>query len=77
MYLLLDEATVCKTQKMEANHVAHPYNCSKFIVCDGNKFVDDSYVYKYQTGLVYNPETGHADYLSYVACASKEMGKLK
>ena len=77
MYLLLDKAQICKTEKMVANHVAHPYTCSMFITCDGDTFVHESYVYNYQTGVVYNPQSGQSDYLSNVACASKEIGKPK
>ena len=60
------------------HHVAHPYNCSKFIDCkaEDGTFVGADYVYQHEKGNVYNPVTGAADYSTNVAC-SKSAGKLR
>ena len=77
LYLLLDTATICKKEKIVANHVAHPYNCSKYITCTNGTFLTEDYVYHYENGNVYRPDNGQADFLSNVPCAKINTGKLK
>lgn len=63
---------------MKLHHVAHPYDCSKYIDCSGpgDTFVKEDYVWHYEEGLVYNPANGLSAELGDVGCAAL-VGKLK
>ena len=71
-----DKATICKPENMKYNLVAHPYNCSMYVHCNGpnNAYVDEGYVYNYMQGNVYDPEHGWS--VSHIDCAAP-VGKQK
>ena len=59
------------------DHGAHPYNCSKYIICKGNVFDKEDNVWDYEKGNVYRPDNGQSDTLLNVPCAKPITGKLK
>ena len=65
-----DEATICKPEHIKNGLVAHPYNCSMYVDCNGpnNEYVDEGYVSNYMEGNVYDPEHGWS--VPHIDCAA-------